>query len=160
MELEVLKNEEKRMNMVMFLFLAAIPVVAFVYVFLFNGGGAKDAIVLCMTACGIVVKLLEKVLGKYAKYFYISILPVMGAVTIVFGTPACFGAMVEAYFLILFLAVPYYDLSLIKVCVLATIVPNIVAMIVFSTSDNLRNPFMAKKGREDLNSHPVAAKEA
>lgn len=132
MELEVLKNEEKRMNMVMFLFLAAIPVVAFVYVFLFNGGGAKDAIVLCMTACGIVVKLLEKVLGKYAKYFYISILPVMGAVTIVFGTPACFGAMVEAYFLILFLAVPYYDLSLIKVCVLATIVPNIVAMIVFS----------------------------
>lgn len=132
MELEVLKNEEKRMNMVMFLFLAAIPVVAFVYVFLFNGGGAKDVIVLCMTACGIVVKLLEKVLGKYAKYFYISILPVMGAVTIVFGTPACFGAMVEAYFLILFLAVPYYDLSLIKVCVLATIVPNIVAMIVFS----------------------------
>lgn len=38
MELKVLKNEEKRMNMVMFLFLAAIPVVAFVYVLLFNGG--------------------------------------------------------------------------------------------------------------------------
>ncbi len=104
MELKVLKNEEKRMNMVMFLFLAAIPVVAFVYVLLFNGGGARDAIVLGMAACGIVVKLLEKVLGKYAKYVYISILPVMGAVTIVFGTPACFGAMVEAYFLILFLA--------------------------------------------------------
>ena len=121
MELKVLKNEEKRMNMVMFLFLAAIPVVAFVYVLLFNGGGARDAIVLGMAACGIVVKLLEKVLGKYAKYVYISILPVMGAVTIVFGTPACFGAMVEAYFLILFLAVPYYDLSLIKVCVAATI---------------------------------------
>ena len=132
MELKVLKNEEKRMNMVMFLFLAAIPVVAFVYVLLFNGGGARDAIVLGMAACGIVVKLLEKVLGKYAKYVYISILPVMGAVTIVFGTPACFGAMVEAYFLILFLAVPYYDLSLIKVCVAATIVPNVIAMIVFS----------------------------
>ncbi len=132
MELKVLKNEEKRMNMVMFLFLAAIPVVAFVYVLLFNGGGARDAIVLGMAACGIVVKLLEKVLGKYAKYVYISILPVMGAVTIVFGTPACFGAMVEAYFLILFLAVPYYDLSLIKVCVAATIVPNVIAMILFS----------------------------
>ena len=38
MELKVLKNEEKRMNMVMFLFLAGIPVVAFVYVLLFNGG--------------------------------------------------------------------------------------------------------------------------
>lgn len=40
MELEILKNEEKRTNFVMFLFYSAVPVVAFLYVFLFNGGTA------------------------------------------------------------------------------------------------------------------------
>ncbi len=131
MNLEVLKNEEKRMNLIMFLFMTAIPIVAFAYVFLFNNGAARDAVVLSMTGCCLLTKLLEKALGKYSKYIYLSILPVLGAVTIVAGTPACYGAMVEAYFLILFLAVPYYDLSTIKVCAAATLLPNIVAMILF-----------------------------
>ncbi len=51
--------------------------------------------------------------------------------TIVFGNPASYGAMVEAYFLILFLAVPYYDISLIVVCTAATIVPNLAALFIF-----------------------------
>lgn len=131
MNLEILQNEEKRMNMIMFLFLLAIPIVAFVYVFLFNGGSMRDSIVILMVGCSILTKILEKALGKYAKYVYISILPVMGAVTIVAGTPACFGAMVEAYFLILFLSVPYYDMSLVKVCAASTIIANVAAMIVF-----------------------------
>ena len=78
MELEVLKNEEKRMNIIMFLFLLVIPVVAFIYVLLFNGGGMKDAIALTMVVGSIITKILEKPLGKYAKYVYISILPVFG----------------------------------------------------------------------------------
>lgn len=131
MELEVLKNEEKRMNIIMFLFLLVIPVVAFVYVLLFNGGGMKDAIALTMVVGSIITKILEKPLGKYAKYIYISVLPVFGAVTIVLGTPACFGAMVEAYFLVLFLAVAYYNVSVVKVCAAATIIPNVIAMVLF-----------------------------
>ena len=131
MNLEILKNEEKRMNLIMFIFLAIIPVVAFVYVLLFNGGQAKDSIALIMVATCLITKALEKVLGKYAKYIYISILPVCGAIVIVLGTPACFGAMVEAYFLVLFLSVPYYDLSVIKVCSIATVIPNVIAMILF-----------------------------
>lgn len=131
MDLEILKGEEKRMNLIMSIFLAVIPVVAFLYVLLFNGGAARDSIVILITLCGLLTKLLEKSLGKYAKYLYISILPVVGVVVIVAGTPGCFGAMVEAYFLILFLAIPYYDLSVIKVCAAATVVPNVVAMLVF-----------------------------
>lgn len=131
MNLEILKGEEKRMNLIMSIFLAVIPVVAFLYVLLFNGGAARDSVVLFIALCGLLVKLLEKNLGKYAKYLYISILPVVGAVVIAVGTPGCFGAMVEAYFLILFLAVPYYDLSVIKVCAAATVIPNVAAMLVF-----------------------------
>ena len=131
MNLALLKDEEKRMNLIMFIFMDIIPLFAFVYVFLFNGGKARDAIVLSMIGCSLLIKIFEKSLGKYAKYLYISILPFMGAVTIVAGTPAVFGAMVEAYFLILFLAVPYYDLSVIKVCAGVTIIVNVLAMILF-----------------------------
>ena len=131
MELEILKNEEKRMNLVMFLFLAMIPCVALGYVILFNGGSSKDCIVLSMVAADVLIKLFEKVLGKYAKYLYICVLPICGVATIVLGNPASFGAMAEAYFLILFLSVPYYEVSLIVVCTVATILPNIIAMIVF-----------------------------
>lgn len=131
MDLTVLKNEEKQMNLILFLFMDIIPVVAFVYVLLFNGGQARDAVALVMVGFSFLIRLFEKVLGRYAKYLYICILPVMGAVTIIVGTPACFGAMVEAYFLILFLAVPYYDLSVIKVCASATIIANVAGLIFF-----------------------------
>ncbi len=131
MELEILKNEEKRMNLVIFLFLAVIPCVAMGYVLLFNKGTSKDCIVLTMVLADVCVKLFEKFLGRYAKYLYISILPICGVVTIVCGNPASFGAMAEAYFLILFLAVPYYDLSLIGVCTVVTILPNVIGLIVF-----------------------------
>lgn len=42
MELEILKDEEKRMNLIMFLFVAVIPVCAFTYVMLFNSGSLKE----------------------------------------------------------------------------------------------------------------------
>ncbi len=131
MELEILKNEEKRMNMIMFLFLDVIPVVAVTYVLLFNGGSGRDAIALVMVAASLLIKVFEKKLGTYAKYLYISVLPLFGAVTLVVGTPGVFGAMVEAYFLVLFLAVPYYDLSVIKVCAVVTVAVNAVALIIF-----------------------------
>lgn len=131
MELEILKNEEKRMNMIMFLFLCVIPVVAVVYVVLFNGGSGRDAVVLLMVVSSLLIKAFEKKLGSFAKYLYISALPVFGAVTIVAGTPGVFGAMVEAYFLVLFLAIPYYDLSVIKVCAAVTVVVNALGLVIF-----------------------------
>lgn len=131
MELEILKNEEKRMNIIMFIFLAVIPCVALGYVLLFNNGSARDSVVLLMVLASILTKLFEKLLGKYAKYIYISILPIIGVITIVCGNPASFGAMAEAYFLVLFLSVPYYDKSVIGVCATLTIVPNLIAMFIF-----------------------------
>ena len=106
MELKVLKKEEKMMNTVMFGILTAIPIVAFLFVLFFNGGSMKDSIVFIMLGANVIIRLLEKRLGKYAKYAYSLIMPVGGAVVIVMGTPGVFGAMVEAYFLGLFLTIP------------------------------------------------------
>ncbi len=131
MELEILKNEEKRMNMILFVFLDVIPIVAVVYVLLFNGGSGRDAVALAMVAASLLIKVFEKKLGAYAKYMYISVLPLFGALTLGVGTPGVFGAMVEAYFLVLFLAVPYYDLSVIKVCAAVTVGVNAIGLIIF-----------------------------
>lgn len=129
MKLDILKNEEQRQNLILFLFLTAIPVVAFAYVLLFNGGAARDVVALMISLAGLLIRLFEKPLGKYAKYCYISALPAIGAIVLSFSTPATFGAMAEAYFLVLFLAVSYYDLSVVIVCAVMTIVPNFIAMI-------------------------------
>lgn len=131
MDLKILKNEEKRMNTIMFWFLAIIPVVAMTYVLLFNGGTVKDTVVLIMVGCDIAVKIFEKPLGKYAKYCYIGILPILGVVVIVCGSPAAFGAMAEAYFLVLFLSIPYYDIAVVLWCAAATVLPNVVALFLF-----------------------------
>lgn len=131
MELQVLKDEERRMNLVFFLFLLAIPVVAFLYVLLFNGGGLRDSVAMVISLGSLIVKALEKMLGDKAKYLYASLLPLMGAFILVLGTPGVFGAMVEAYFLVLFLSVAYYDLSVVKVCAAVTVIANALALILF-----------------------------
>ncbi len=130
-ELKILKNEEKKMNLIMFLYLIIVPLVACGFVIFFNGGTAKDAIVLVMCGLGLVIKLLEKPLGKIAKYLYICVMPVWGAVVMVMGNPGVYGAMVEAYFLVLFLTIPYYSPSLVNVYAAATLIANVLAMIIF-----------------------------
>lgn len=67
MELNILKNEEKRVNLIMFLFLVAIPIIATVYVMIFNNGASKDTIALIISAAGLLIKLFERKLGQYAK---------------------------------------------------------------------------------------------
>lgn len=102
------------------------------YVMLFNGGSWIDAIVLLMPVLSILTKLFEKLLGDYAKYVYISIIPVIGAITISIPNDGVFGAFTNAYFLVTVLAVPYYNLNVIKVSAIMTVVPNAIFMIFFT----------------------------
>ncbi len=141
MELNVLKNEEKLMNTIMFLFDLAIPTVAFFYVILFNGGSMIDAVVLAVPACALIVKIFEKQLGTYAKYIYVNLLSVIGALVIVIPNDGTFGAMTNAYFLITVLTIPYYNMSVLKVNAIATIVPNAICMIFFTDSFLLMHTF-------------------
>ena len=134
MNLNILQNEEKQMNLIMFLANTAIPVVAFSFVMLFLGGTMMDAIVFLMSLFGILTRIFEKKLGKLAKYIYVSILPVVGAVVIVFANDGKFGAMTQAYFLILVLSIAYYDKSVVLVNAIVTVAVNAVAMIIFPGS--------------------------
>lgn len=130
MQLEVLNEEEKRMNFIMFLFMLAIPIVATTYVLLFNNGTWIDLIALVMSAGSALIRLLEKKLGKYAKYCYLSLMPIFGAVTIVVGNDGAFGAFPEAFLLLLMLAIPYYNLNTIKVTAAMTLISNLAGILI------------------------------
>lgn len=134
MKLNVLKNVEKQMNLVMFLFNVGIPIVAFFYVLLFLEGTSKDAIIFVMLAAGVFIKLLEKPLGGAAKFLNVSVMPLAGVLTIVFANDGRFGAMTQAYFLALILSIAYYNKMVVVVCGAVTIAANTIGLILFTDS--------------------------
>ena len=137
MGLNVLQNEEKQMNMIMFLINIVIGVVAFGYVMLFLGGTPIDAIVFLMPIFSILIKLFEKPLGRYTKYLYVSVMPIMGPIIIVGANDGRYGAITQAYFFVLILAIAYYDKTVVLVNTSVTIGLNMLAMIIFPSSYKL-----------------------
>ena len=116
----------------MFTAMIVIPIVAFAFVMLFLQGTMKDSIALIMTIVSMLIRLFEKKLGQLAKYLYVSILPFFGAVVIIVGGDGKFSAMTQAYLLILILSIAYYDVSVVKVRAIVTLITNSIALICFS----------------------------
>ena len=135
MELKILKNEEKMMNTVMFILWGLmVPVAAFIFVLFFLGGSMIDAVVFTMTFLAVLIRVFQSKLGKYAKYLYACIMPVCGVLIIVIANDGCFGGMTQAYILATTILIGYYDLSVIKINVITTLICNIAAFIVFPES--------------------------
>ncbi len=134
MKPSVLSNQEKLMNLIMFLVNIAVPVAAFIFVMLFLQGTIADAIVLLMAVAACGIRIFEKKLGKIAKYLYACAMPFWGTFVIIIANDGKFGAMTQAYFLWLILSIPYYDTSVIKASVITTLGMNTVGMILFLDS--------------------------
>lgn len=131
MQLNILKNEEKKMNTFMFFVYLIIPIAAFSFVLLFLEGTTVDGVVLLMALASILTKLFEKQLGNLAKYVYACIFPVFGVLVIVITNDGKFGAITQAYFLGLILSIAYYNARVVRVNAIVTIVANSAAFIVF-----------------------------
>lgn len=132
MNLQILENEEKRLNLIMFVVWGLmLPVAACLFVMLFLKGTVADLSVLLMIALAIPIRVFEGKLGSKAKYLYACLMPVGGAITMVVGNDGKFGAMTQAYFLATVMVIAYYDASVIKVNVIVTVAVNAVAMIIF-----------------------------
>lgn len=134
MGLRVLQNEERQMNLIMFLANLAVPVVALIFVTLFLQGGAKDAIILLMAAAAVIIRIFEKMLGSAAKYLYVSLMPFFGAVVIVYANDGKFGAMTQAYFLFLVMSIAYYDKRVVLTNAVVTVLANTAAILLFPDS--------------------------
>ena len=133
MQLEILRNEEKRMNFFMFLVNIILPIAGTGFVMLFLNGTKRDFFCLIMPVASIFVKMFEKVLGKFAKYLYISIFPLLGGLTMAYTGDGLFGAMTHCFFLMLVLEVAYFDKSLIVVNAVSTILGNLIIGLIFKT---------------------------
>ena len=132
MNLQIIKNEEKRMNLIMFAFWGfLIPIAAVLFVMLFLEGTIADTSALLMVVSAIIIRVFEGKLGSKAKYLYACLMPIGGAIVMVVGNDGKFGAMTQAYFLATIMTIAYYDVSVIKVNVIVTIAVNMVAMIIF-----------------------------
>ena len=66
-----MSKEEKLMNLIMFLFDSLIPITGYIFVMLLMNGGKRDSIVWSLPVAALLTRVLEKKLGKYAKYIYI-----------------------------------------------------------------------------------------
>lgn len=123
--------EEKHMNTIMFWEMIGVPVVAWIFVMCFLNGSKEDSIVLVMVAFSLLIRIFEEKLGKYAKYLYIAIMPIWGAVTIVVDHEGRFGAIDHAYIWAIIICVAGYDFSVFKVNIILTLGCNLVAFILF-----------------------------
>lgn len=132
--MDILKNEEKQMNLIMFLVNVAVPVAGFIFVMLLLNGTMIDSIVFIWPLASVLIRVFEKKLGGTAKYLYVSLGPVFGAVTIAFANDGKYGAMTHVYVLLLLLGIAYYDVSVVKVNAIATIIANVIGIILFTDS--------------------------
>ena len=102
MELNVLKDVERKKNLLMFIVNVLVPIAALLFVMLFLEGTVRDVSVLLVSLAGVMIRLFEVKLGKFAKYLYVSIIPLLGTVVIVVGADGKFAAMTQAYFFVAF----------------------------------------------------------
>lgn len=132
MEINVLKDEQKQMNIIMFWLLIIIPIAAFTLIMIFLDGTIRDASIFLMSLCGILVKIFEKKLGSRAKYLYTSIIPITGALIIIISNDGNFLAMTQVYFLNIILCIAYYDISVVKCQMINTLLFNAAGLIFFT----------------------------
>ena len=93
-------------------------------------GEKKDTIVLLMVAAAVITKLCEGMLGKYAKYVYGCIIPVLGAITVAYASGGHYIAITHGYFMVTVMMIPYYNVKLNIVNCIATIGTNLLLMLI------------------------------
>ena len=129
-----MNNEEKLMNNILFLYILCVAISGWAFVMIFLNGGLRECIFLLSGLSAILTKLLEKSLGRSAKYVYACIPPVVGAITAAVsntGDSAGYVCLTHYYFVATLLLVPYYEQKLLRTSYIVTVVVNAVMMVIF-----------------------------
>lgn len=134
MQVQSMKNEEKLINNIMFIYILGVGIAGWGFVMILLNGGIRECIFLLSGVFAILTKVLEKQLGNKAKYVYACIPPIMGAITVAFcgsSQSAGYICITHYYFVATLLLVPYYEQKLLKVSAAVTFVVNAGMMIAF-----------------------------
>lgn len=134
MQLQSIKNEEKLINNILFIYILGVAISGWAFVMIFLNGGIRECIFLLSGLSAILTKLLEKNLGSKAKYVYACIPPIAGAITAAVSNTndsAGYVCLTHYYFVATLLLVPYYEQKLLKTSYIVTVIVNAVMMILF-----------------------------
>ena len=133
-EAKSIRNDEKLINNIMFAYILGVSVAGWGFVMLFLNGGLRECIFTLTGVCVISTKFFEKQLGSAAKYVYALIPPIIGAITCAVCSTSdsdSYVCITHYYMVATLLLVPYYDLKLIRVSTIVTLVVNAGMMIAF-----------------------------
>lgn len=134
MQTQSMKNEEKLINNILFIYILSVGISGWAFVMIFLNGGTRECIFLLTSLSAVITKLLEKSLGSKTKYVYACIPPIIGAVTTAVSCTndsAGYVCLTHYYFVATLLLVPYYEQKLLKTSYIVTIVVNAVMMLIF-----------------------------
>ena len=134
MQLQSMKNEEKLINNILFIYILGVAISGWAFVMIFLNGGVRECIFLLSGLFAVITKVFEKQLDSNAKYVYACIPPIIGAISTAVGGPsdsAGYVCLTHYYFVATLLLVPYYEQKLLKTSYIVTILVNIVMMIAF-----------------------------
>ena len=129
-----IRDSEKIGNTVMLAYICIIGVAGWGAVMLMLNGGLRECVFLFSILLGILTKIFQKALGSMTKYVYACIPPIMGAIACaVCSTPDSdsFVCITHYYMAATVLLVIYYDMKLVKVNAIVTVVANAGLMILF-----------------------------
>ena len=128
------EDSEKVGNLVLFAYDSLIAVAGWSAVMILLHGGLRECVFLFSGVFAILTKIFEKQLGTAAKYVYVSIPPIIGAITCAVcssNSSDSYVCITHYYMATAVLTVLYLDLKLIKVNTIVTVVVNTVMMIIF-----------------------------
>ena len=134
MQVQSIRNEEKLVNNIMFIYILGVAVSGWGFVMVLLNGGLRECIFLLSGVCAILTKVFEKPLGSRAKYVYACIPPIVGAITAAVSNTndsAGYVCLTHYYFVATLLLVPYYEQKLLRVSTIVTFVVNAGMMIAF-----------------------------
>lgn len=130
----LIKDSEKVGNTVMFAYSCAIGVAGWGAVMLFLNGGLRECVFLLGTVFAIITKVFERYLKDVAKYVYVCIPPIIGAITCAVcstNDSDSYVCITHYYMAATVLSVLYLNLKLIRLSAIVTILVNLVMMIIF-----------------------------
>ena len=130
---QTIKNEEKLINTIMFIYILGIAISGWSFVMIFLNGGIRECIFLLSGLCAILTKAFEKKLRGAAKYVYACIPPVIGAITCAVcstSESASYVCITHYYYVATLLLVIYLDMKLLRFNAIVTIAANLIMMII------------------------------
>lgn len=125
---------EQEVNRVLFFSSVFVTFVAYFLVIHFLSGEARDHLIVPGIFTFFVIRLLEPILGEYAKYFYVCLVPIGCAYMTIIDGEGRYMAISQCDFVWILLSASYGQVNVVLWCAFTTLFSNVLGMLLFPTA--------------------------